>query len=287
MIMRGFDLDQLRSFAAVAAAGSITAAADGLCLSQSAVSEQIRKLEERAGTRLFLRSKAGVTPTPAGARLLRHAETLLALSEAAYLDLRGQGLEGEVRLAVSDYFRPLDVARALRRSGAVHPRLRLAVTMGKSAEIDAALAAGQADVGMVMRAVPAPDDGGRAIRREALHWVAAEGGSPPAGSNSLPLVLLSEGCSLHRLALRELERRAIPHHLAHTASGVAGLRLAVAAGLGVSCLNDSALGDGVARLGDGHGLPPLPAVEFRLSGERPGEPPLAAHLRRLLAEELG
>ena len=58
MAMRGFDLDQLRTFAAVADAGSLTAAAP-LHLSQSTVSEQVRKLESRAGVPLFVRSKRG------------------------------------------------------------------------------------------------------------------------------------------------------------------------------------------------------------------------------------
>lgn len=284
--MRGFDLDQLRSFSAVAAAGSISAATGRLFLSQSALSEQIRKLEERAGAPLFLRSKAGMSLTAAGQRLLRHAEAILALSDAAYLDLRGEGLEGGLRLGVSDYFRPADVSRALRRIGERHPRLCLEVTLGKSAEVEAALAGGRCDVGLTM--VPAGDasEGYALIRAERLNWAAAKGFVPPL-DGPLPLVLLSEVCSLHRLALRTLERGGIAHRRAHTASGVAGLRLAVAAGLGVSCLNESALGDGVVRLADSSGLPPLPEVEFRLSAARPGEPPLAARVRDLLAEELG
>ena len=94
--MRGFDLDQLRTFAAVAEAGSLSAAAPLLHLSQSTVSEQVRKLETRAGVPLFVRSKRGVETTPAGARLLTHARRIVALNEAAFDDVRGQAIKGEL-----------------------------------------------------------------------------------------------------------------------------------------------------------------------------------------------
>ena len=73
MSQRGFDLGQLRTFVAVAEAGTVSAAAERVFLSQSSVSEQLKKLEERAGQPLFVRSKQGVTATPAGAKLLDHA----------------------------------------------------------------------------------------------------------------------------------------------------------------------------------------------------------------------
>ena len=282
--MRGFDFDQLRSFAAVAEAGSITAAAPGLCLSQSSVSEQIHKLEHRAGTALFLRHKSGVSLTPAGERLLGHARRILALDEAAYLDLRGHSLDGELRLAVTDYFRPLDLARMLRRLNQLHPRLRLNVTIRKSAEVPAAVDGGEYDLGVFM-AIAAEDGGTGAIRRENLNWVTAA--DPVAvWSLPLPLVVLPGSCSLHQFAVKLLERHGVPYLLAHTASGVTGIRLAVAAGLGVSCLNDSALGDGVARLGPDLGLPALPIVDFRLTPPRADEPAFVAQAREILATEL-
>lgn len=112
--MRGFDLDQLRTFAAVADAGSLTAAAPLLHLSQSTVSEQVRKLESRAGVPLFVRSKRGVEPTPAGARLLHHARRIVALNEAAFDELRGQAIKGELRVAITDYYRTHEVAACSR-----------------------------------------------------------------------------------------------------------------------------------------------------------------------------
>ena len=131
--MRGFDLDQLRTFAAVADAGSLTAAAPRLHLSQSTVSEQVRKLEARAGVPLFVRSKRGVEPTPAGARLLQHARRIVALNEAAFDELRGQAIKGELRVAITDYYRTHEVAGLLARLGECYPQLSLHVSAMKSA----------------------------------------------------------------------------------------------------------------------------------------------------------
>ena len=136
--MQSFDLEQLRTLAAVIDAGSLTAAAPRVFLSQSSVSEQMRKLEERAGQSLLTRSKAGVAPTEAGTRLLAYARRILALSDEAFRDLHGETLQGELRLAVTDYFRPGDLTQLLGRLGESYPQVRLNVSILKSDALRAA-----------------------------------------------------------------------------------------------------------------------------------------------------
>lgn len=271
--MSGFDLDQLRTLVAVLESGSLTAAAPKVFLSQSSVSEQMRKLEDRAGQPLLVRGKAGVTATPAGERLLAHARAILALSDEAYRDLRGVSLRGELRLCITDYFRPGDVARMLRRLNEQYPQVRLHVTIMKSGAIEAAYERGEIDVGISMsiqeRGVPRARAQGELLRRESLLWMGAEGATAPAGE-PLALLVLPETCALRQYVERLLSRRGVPYSVAHVASGVAGLQLAISAGLGVACLNESALAPGVARL-HAPGLPALPMVEFRLLPARPGE----------------
>ncbi|PQZ71553.1 LysR family transcriptional regulator [Achromobacter sp. MYb9] len=271
--MSGFDLDQLRTLVAVLESGSLTAAAPKVFLSQSSVSEQMRKLEDRAGQPLLVRGKAGVTATPAGERLLAHARAILALSDEAYRDLRGVSLRGELRLCITDYFRPGDVARMLRRLNEQYPQVRLHVTIMKSGAIEAAYERGEIDVGISMsiqeRGAPRARAQGELLRRESLLWMGAEGAAAPAGE-PLALLVLPETCALRQYVERLLSRRGVPYSVAHVASGVAGLQLAISAGLGVACLNESALAPGVARL-HAPGLPALPMVEFRLLPARPGE----------------
>ena len=289
--MQTFDLEQLRTLAAVIDAGSLTAAAPRVFLSQSSVSEQMRKLEERAGQSLLTRSKAGVAPTEAGARLLAYARRILALSDEAFRDLHGETLQGELRLAVTDYFRPGDLTQLLGRLGESYPQVRLNVTILKSDALRAAYAHGDFDVGLAMDIAGASSSssaqGAKAslIRRESLAWLGATGLRVARGE-PVRLLALPDTCSLHQFTVALLRRRRVPYVLAHVASGVAGLQSALAAGLGVACLNESAVCEGVTRLAPPHGLPALPKVAFQLLPGRRGETAFVTRAREMLATHL-
>ncbi|WP_321843421.1 LysR family transcriptional regulator [Paraburkholderia bannensis] len=288
--MRGFELDQLRTFTVVVDAGSLTAAAPSLHLSQSTVSEQMRKLEARAGVPLFVRSKRGVETTPAGARLLTHARRIVALNEAAFDDVRGQAIKGELRVAITDYYRTHEVAGMLARLRECYPQLSLHVSTMKSVEIEQAHARGQIDLGVVMNmsvgAVrPASGDARWVLRREPLHWVA----SPLLAESlpdPLPLVLLPNDCMLHQIAVHSLEEQGRAFVMGHSASGVAGLQSMLAAGLGVGCLCASAVPDGLVRLSARHKLPALPEAVFSLTPPLPGENETVTQAREVLARQL-
>lgn len=288
--MRGFDFDQLKTFTAVAEAGSLSAAAPLLHLSQSTVSEQVRKLEVRAGVPLFVRSKRGVEPTPAGSRLLEHARRLVALNEAAFDDLRGQAIKGELRVAITEYFRTNEVAGMLARLRECYPRLSLHVSAMKSNDIELALAKGLIDIGVVMNLSAGPvrplaDDARWILRNEPLYWVA----SPALAEqlpDPLPLVLLPDDCLMHQIAVRSLEESDRPYQLVHSASGVAGLQSMLAAGLGVGCLSASSIADGLVRLSPRHRLPALPEAVFSLTPPHPGESDTVAQARAVLSRQL-
>ena len=282
--MTAFDIEQLRTFVAVAEAGSLTAAAPRVFLSQSSVSEQVRKLEERAGRSLFTRSKAGVAVTEAGTRLLAHARAILALSDVAYREMRDEVLQGELRLGVTDYFRPAELAGLLARLGERYPQVRLHVSVMKSGDVEAGHARGDFDVGVAMRI---GDTGalarGAVLRREALVWMGARGLSWQKGT-PLRLLVLPDTCALHQFTVKLLRQRRVPHEVAHVASGVAGLQSALAAGLGVACLNESALCDGVVSLRQAS-LPALPRVAFHVLPARRGESEFVARARELLVAQ--
>ncbi|MET3497417.1 LysR family transcriptional regulator [Variovorax boronicumulans] len=289
--MQTFDLEQLRTLAAVIDAGSLTAAAPRVFLSQSSVSEQMRKLEERAGQSLLTRSKAGVAPTEAGTRLLAYARRILALSDEAFRDLHGEALQGELRLAVTDYFRPGDLTQLLGRLGESYPQVRLNVSILKSDALRAAYGRGEFDVGLAMDiagASSSPKHGAAkasVLRRESLAWLGATGLRLARGE-PVRLLALPDTCSLHQFTVALLRRRRVPYVLAHVASGVAGLQSALAAGLGVACLNESAVCEGVSRLAAPHGLPALPKVAFQVLPGRRGETAFVTRAREMLATHL-
>jgi DNA-binding transcriptional LysR family regulator len=223
-------------------------------------------------------------------RLLAYARRILALSDEAFRDLHGETLQGELRLAVTDYFRPGDLTRLLGRLGESYPQVRLNVSILKSDALRAAYANGEFDVGLAMNiagAAASPEQGAKAqvIRRESLVWLGAAGMRLAKGE-SLRLLALPDTCSLHQYTVALLRRRKVPYVLAHVASGVAGLQSALAAGLGVACLNESAVSEGVVRLAPPHGLPALPRVAFQFLPGRRGETEFVTRAREMLATHL-
>ncbi|AMW84739.1 LysR family transcriptional regulator [Pseudomonas sp. NPDC087814] len=282
--MRPFDLEQLRSFVTILESGSLSAAAPKLCRSQSALSEQLRKLETFTGVTLLERGKKGVSPTPAGERLLAHARELLALSDCVLEDMRGVTLSGELRLAITDYFLPSAIAGMLKGLRTRYPQLRLHVSVRKSLQIEKGANSGEFDIGLSMRILDGrslPE--GIPVRREALRWVALSGfDAQHQLAAPLPLVVLPQDCSLQRFTIDLLDARGVPYVIAHSASGVAGLQSALLAGLGVACLNSSAVPAGAEACRSIQTLPALPDVEFSLLPPRPGEASLVSAVREML-----
>lgn len=288
--MRRLDLDLLQTLVTIVETGSLSAAADQLCRSQSAVSEQLRKLEEFCGVELCRRGKRGARPTPAGERLIAHAREMLALNEAACRDMAGTALAGDLRLAITDYFQPVAIVDLLQGLRSRYPHLRLHVAIQASAQIEQDAQDGDIDIGLTTRVLAGDAEDERMpgyirLRREPLFWVAAPT-FVAASVEPLPLVALRGSCSLHRFAVAALETAGIPHFIAHSASGVAGLQLALAAGLGVACLNQSAVPPSMVTLDHGFGLPRLPDVRFALLPPRSGESRLVADVRAMLAKLL-
>ncbi|ALN93932.1 LysR family transcriptional regulator [Lysobacter gummosus] len=276
--MRSLDLEQLKAFVAVAEAGSISGGAGRVFRSQSAVSEQIQKLEASAGAPLLLRSRNGVALTPAGERLIGHARQMLALGELALHDVRNELRRTDVRLAISDYFRPDEIAGLLAHLARHCPQLRLQVSMGQSAVLAHGHADGLYDLALTMEVDSAQR--GRAptrvtvLRKEPLSWVAAPG-LDLRGEPDLPLVLLPPTCSLHQTAVRRLQHQRVSYRIAHSGSGVAGVQAALRAGLGLGCLNASAIGPGLA-IARSNRLPKLPGCSFGLLLP-PGDAPPGLH----------
>ena len=292
--MRRFDLELLNTLSTVAETGSLSAAALRLSRSQSAVSEQIRKLEESCGLTLFLRGKKGATLTPAGERLLGHTRKLLLLNDVAYQDMQGVSLSGDLRLAITDYFRPADLAKILKRLRDQYPALRLHVSVRKSALIEQSASLGDFDIGLSMRRIGeaplnAEPEADRSfdsipIWREQLLWVAAPE-FDMHGADALPLIALPDTCSVQRYMLTRLQESNIRYFIAHSASGVGGLQSALSAGLGVSCLNASAVPPDVAVFRGVTGLPRMPDVEFNLIAPHLSGDTLAAKAVALLVEQ--
>lgn len=272
------DLDLLRAFVTVAETRSFTRAARQLGRVQSAVSMQIKRLEDVVGQRLFTRNHRNVALSSEGEVLLAYARRMLLLNEEALSDLGRSAVEGTVRLGSADtaaIFLPGVLARFAR----TYPRTQLEVRCDRSWHLLDALEAGDLDLALVTQ--DCGRSGGRVVRREPLVWACAQGHRVHR-EDPLPVALFAQGCFYRKLAMERLDAAGRDWRVAYSSTSVTGVQAAALTGLAVAVLARSTLVRGLRPLGPDEGLPALPDYEITLY-RAPG-PPSAAVAR--LAEDI-
>lgn len=242
------EIDLLRTFVAVADTGSFTAAAELVARTQSAVSLQIKRLEEIVGQRVFERTSRSIELTPAGRTLLDYARRILDLNDESVRRIAEPPVTGVIRLGITEYFVPTELPRILARFAAAYPGVQLEVRMGLSRDLRQALAAGELDAAIVRLAASERD---KAIWSEAQVWVCREGTAPERGA-TVPLALLPQPCVLREHAIASMTRQRRPWKVAFTGSSMASVQAAVMAGLGVSIVPLSSVTAGMHILGRGY-----------------------------------
>lgn len=283
-----FDLDVLRSFATGIELGSFAKAAERLGRSTSAVSAQLRKLEEQAGTPIFRRSGRGLALTEAGETMLAYARRLLALNDEAAAAVYGVDLEGWVRLGLSEDFGEALLPAVLGRFARAHPRVRIEARIARSFDLLDRVGSGQLDLALAW------GDGGALPHAQRLAELPARWIGPAAGDSAfpsgrsdepLPLATLEEPCLLRTAATTALDRAGIPWRLAFVSPSLGGLWAAVAAGLGVTIRTDFGLPAGV-RVLDPAAAPALPALPLTLLRAEAEPEPVTARLAAILAQSV-
>lgn len=264
------EIDLLRTFVAAADTGSFTAAGDLVARTQSAVSIQIKRLEEALDTRVFERTSRSLALTQAGATLLAYARRMLELNDESVRAVTAPPVEGELRVGISEYFQPREVTNMLARFAKRYPQAHLEVRIDLSRTLKKMLAQNELD--LVIGRVEAQERAAP-FWREPLRWAcAANAVLDPR--QPLPVVVLPAGCVLREQALALLNKKKRAWRIALTTSGMNGLLPALEAGLGVSIVPLSLLSEGMRTLGREDGLPD------------PGEQALAFYERRAAPREL-
>ncbi|MBL4812317.1 MAG: LysR family transcriptional regulator, partial [Rhodobacteraceae bacterium] len=166
---RNLDLTALRSFAAVAETGGVTRAAGFLNLTQSAVSMQLKRLEESLGLRLFERSGRGVALTGAGEQLLSYARRMLVLNDEIFAKLTAQEFEGEIVLGVPHDIVYPAVPLVLQRFAAEYPRVKITLLSSFTLRLKQMFARGEADV--IVTTEDGVGTGGLTLARRSLIWI--------------------------------------------------------------------------------------------------------------------
>ena len=274
------DFELLRSFVAVADCGGFHRAAERLNLTQSTISQQIKRLELETKRPLFRRTTRSVALTDDGEMLLGDARRLLQLEEAARDRLAAPRLSGMVRLGVVEEVAGGSLPSALGRFAALRPGVKLEVQIGVSAELIEQLNKGRLDVVLAKR--PLGTSRGRLVWREPLVWAAAETFDLVPGA-TLPLALYREKSVSREAALAVLENGEWSWEIVYTSPSLTGVRAAALAGLAITPLPASAVIVGLRVVGLEEGLPRLPDLEFAIYEKTRPEKAAAALALALLA----
>lgn len=258
-----FSPDHLQTFLVVAQTHSFTQAAERLHLRQSTVSQHVRKLEEQAGRRLFVRDTHSVATTPDGEAMIEMARGILSANDRAQRYFAASQLRGRLRFGTSEDFVTSRLPDVLRDFVHTHPLVEFELTVARSAQLNERLARGELD--LICGKRPPGDERGRVVSRDRLTWVSAKGYQLPTTAPA-PLILFSPPSIMRDIALAALERSSRPWRIVCTSDSLSGIRAATLAGLGITVVSEGLMPAGLIKIPGGHGLPDLGVAEFVVMG---------------------
>lgn len=257
------DTDQLRSFLAIVDTGSFTRAAERVHKTQSAVSMQMRRLEEQLGRALFEKNGRGVRLSQDGERLVDFAREMLRVEAAALCAVSDKALAGRVVLGLPDDYADWLLADVVKQFLRIHPLVELSIVCDESARLLERVAARELDLAVVTAPGATPSPQVEVLSRQRLAWIGG-GRCPPSDRRPLPLAADGPSCCWRRAAVSALESAGVEYRFIVVSRSRAAIMPVVQAGLALAVLPAGAV-TGDLRIVDGElGLPPLPDVEIGL-----------------------
>ena len=270
----------LRTFVTVVEQQGFIRAAESLHKTQSTVSQQMKKLEQELGVEIFQTSGRKRVLTHEGEMMLGYARRMLALQDDAIASLQTSGIQGEVRVGVSQGIAELMLPELLAEFARQNPGIRLFVETGYSPSLNQGFENDEFDLVMTV-SLQELQGKGDLLSVEPLAWIGAPGWQW-SGQRELPIAAYTSECQFRVACLEALKHHDIAWRLAYTSSSYQGLMAAVKSGLAVTVRPQSAAADGGELIGERLGLPQLPSVYSWLR-YRPGleaGQQLAASLKR-------
>jgi DNA-binding transcriptional LysR family regulator len=279
------DTDILRTLVTAQQLGGFNRAAQRVGRSQSAVSQQIRRLEEQLGQPLFRKEGRSLAPTEAGDVVFSYARRILDLNDEAVAAVRGIAMGGMVRFGLPTDFAESWLPAALARFKRAHPGVRVEVNTDRRAILIDRLDKGQLDLALLF---------GGSLRSDALRlaklpmaWIGSSRERPRWQSGQpLPLALFNPPCFFRETAIAALDRAGIPWHIAFTSLSLHGIWAAVNAGLGITLRTVTGLPNQLIVLGKKTSLPPLPMIDLSLHDGGRELTPAATRFKEILLETL-
>ena len=266
------DIDQLRTFIAIAETGSFTKAADLVHKTQSAVSMQMKRLEERLDRPIFTRDGRASKLTEDGERLLNYARRIVKLNIEALSAFSDSELSGRVRLGVPDDYADRYLPEIMARFSRAYPGVELTITCQSSIELIELIDENELDLAIVTNCEGARP--AESFRRERLLWVSSNRHSIHL-EERLPLALGRPSCMWRQSAIDQLETIGRPYRVLFTSANAGAVSAAVLSGLAVSVFPESGLRPGMRVLTPAEGFPELPSCNIGLIRNPHERPKLA------------
>ena len=281
--MRNLDITTLRSFVAVAEAGGVTRAAGFLHLTQSAVSMQLKRLEDILGLELLDRAGRGVSLTPAGAQLLTYAKKMVALNDDIFARLTQQEWEGEIVLGVPhDIVYPL-MPMVLKRMGAEFPRVKVQLVSSYTKVLKSQFHRGEMDVILATEAEVGEE--GETVAEEDMRWVGAPGGD---AYRLRPMRLgFVRACAFRAGAVQALDDAGIPWELAVDSETDRTIEAAVSADLAITTALFGHAPPQLEYVPLDAGLPDLGKQRINLYTSKTGQSPIVEKLAEYIRSGFG
>ena len=291
-IRTNLDMDVLRTFVAGFELGSFARAADRLGRSQSAISTQLRRLEEQAGQQLVKKSGRQLVLTAAGESLFGYAKRILDLNDEAVDRVRGVEVEGWVRLGLPQDFAESWLPSVLGRFSKAHPKVRIEVRVERNAELAERALRGDLDLALAWSCHPDLDRARlhyATVATLPIEWIGRPdwAGLGSLDGEALPLIAFEQPCIFRAAGIAALDAAGIPWRVVFSSPSLAGLWAAAEAGLGVTIRTRVGMPKALVALESvAAGLPGLPSVPLELhrAEEEPG--PAVARLRDILIETI-
>ena len=274
------DLDQLNTFVAIADTGSFTRASEEVHRTQSAVSMQMRRLEERIGKPLFEKDGRTNRLTEEGERLLLYARQLLRLNRETLAAFDDKSLEGHIRIGMPDDYAERFLPEIMARFSRSNPRVELSVLCEPTANLIHHVRQGNLDIALLT-----DEQHSEVVRREPLLWVGSANHSVHQ-REVLPVAFGRPTCTWRRAACEALEASGRDYRVLFTSFSATVISAAVLSGVAVSVLPECALRPGMRVLGETEGLPPLPDCRIGIMRGRTSQAEIVEAMVRHIAESL-
>jgi len=263
--MHSLDLDLLRTFVAIAESGNFSSAAHTVFRTPSAVSMQVKKMEETLGRPLFVRDSRSVSLTEDGERVLTHARRMLVLDQELLAEFHPQTMQGDVRLGVHDDVAERFLPDMLRRFARTHPNVVVHAVVANTGPMLQMIAERRMDVALVSRLQSqALERPGEALYREPLVWAGCRSGIAHE-MDPIPVTVWDKTCAWRKAGLEGLEAQGRRYRIALESGHLSGQKSAVMADLAVAPIPRSALGGCIVEVPKEAGLPRLGTYELVLA----------------------